>query len=233
MPGKFLFYANALTGDRVEFDETEARHAFKTLRYRAGDEIFFSDGKGHTGRARIDGGDTRAFSAIILDKHLQPRHLKLRLAIGLIKNTDRIEWLVEKATELGVMELLFFRAGNSEKGNIHADRLQKIAIAALKQSHGAWLPEIRLLDSIRDIPTDGVGAKFISHCRDMGAVRSFDTDLLQPETLCLIGPEGDFTALEISWAHANDFKDMALGSSILRTESAALLLASVHYLCCK
>lgn len=233
MPGKFLFYAKALNGDRVEFDETEARHAFKTLRYRSGDEIAFSDGKGNTGRARIASGDARAFSADVTDLQSQARRLNLRLAVGLIKNTDRLEWLVEKATEFGVMELIFFKAGNSEKSNLNLERLNKIAVAALKQSHGAWLPEISLLDSIREIPTDSAGAKFISHCRDMGPLRNFDTDLLQPDTLCLIGPEGDFTALEISWAHANDFKDMSLGSSILRTESAALLLASVHYLCCK
>lgn len=230
MPGKFTFYAASIEDGIAVFDETEARHAFKTLRFKQGDEIGFSDGKGTIGRGTILSIDAKAFTCAILSKHSPERGRRLSLAIGLIKNNERLEWLVEKSTELGVMQLIFFPASNSEKRKLNVERLNKIAVSALKQSHAAWLPEIVYIDALNKIPLPS-GLKLISHCREQP--KAMETGILKLETFALIGPEGDFTAAEIDWAHENGFLDFSLGENILRTETAAITLASVHYLCCK
>lgn len=233
MPGHFTFYMpaeNAVpeTEQRVDFGESEFKHAIRTLRYNEGDIIEISNGRGYLCEAEITAIQKNAFSATIKTVHYSARSKKLRLVVGILHNTERMEWLVEKATELGVAELIFVTTERSEKRKVNTERLLKIAIGALKQSHGAWLPEIQVQNNFaHTIATLTEGEKYIAYCDAEQQVLPLN---MAAECTFLIGPEGDFSEREISAALTLGFRPCLLGSNILRTETAAIAVAVKHYL---
>jgi len=142
------------------------------------------------------------------------------MVCGIIKSGDRLEWMVEKCTELGVSGIYLVPTTNSERVKINLDRMQRTAIAALKQSHGAWLPEIRQI-SWKEV-LDLKGEKWIAAIAENAQPIS---NLTAPE-VCLIGPEGDFTQTEIQEAIHAGYKPVTLGKTVLRTETAVIALAA-------
>jgi 16S rRNA (uracil1498-N3)-methyltransferase len=151
--------------------------------------------------------------------------LDIHIAISPTKNLDRMEWFVEKATEVGVNQISFIECHHSERRIIKEDRLQKIAISAMKQSLKAWLPTISPMVNFKAILDHHCEAKFIAHLDDPPSPHLFDRINKEKSALVLIGPEGDFSAAEIAAAAAKGFITVTLGAHRLRTETAALIAA--------
>lgn len=224
MPGKFTFYSENVDDGYIVLDEAEARHATQVLRFQVGDNIEVSNGLGKKYSARIVEIQKRSLRAEILSFTSYERS-RVNLAVGILKNSDRMEWLVEKCTELGCSSIGFLETKNSERSKINLERLHKTAIAAMKQSHGAWIPEIQL-QNWRQVLESSASLKFIAYCDlDEGiSVKNQPHALFQREgdVMIIIGPEGDFTPDEFNRATAQGFKALNLGDHILRAETAAI-----------
>lgn len=224
MPGKFTFYSESIDDRYLVLDETEARHAVQVLRFQVGNEIEVSNGNGNKYIARIIEIEKRSLKAEIL-RVAHYKQSRVNLAVGILKNSDRMEWLVEKCTELGCASIGFLETKNSERSKVNLERLQKTAIAAMKQSHGAWIPKIQLIKWQQVIETD-ISLKFIAYCdlEDGISVTNHPHALFKKEgeILICIGPEGDFTPDEFNNAVNHGFNSLNLGDRILRAETAAI-----------
>lgn len=208
-----------------ELPEEEARHCTRVLRLSQGDEIMLTDGKGYFYRAVIDRADNKRCAVVIKEQIFQEPLWEghLHVAMAPTKNIDRVEWFVEKATEVGLDEISFLDCRFSERKVIKTERLEKITVSAMKQSLKARLPKVNEMLSFRNfISRDFSGQKFIAHCYEgekplLGEVLKKGTD-----ALVLIGPEGDFSEEEVNEALRKGFVPVSLGKSRLRTETAAL-----------
>lgn len=233
MPGHFTFYHpntdNKTIGETLLFPETEYKHAIKTLRYQIADSIEFSDGKGKIYSGKIVAIGKSDFTVNLVSEQQIKKERKLQLIVGLLHNTDRMEWLVEKATEFGVFEIIWVKMDRSEARKINLERMEKVAVAALKQCHGAYLPKISFSQDLAKVLSNLANSnKFIAHCMD-NEIIDLPTEL-PDECTVLIGPEGDFTAKEVELSVDFGFKPVRLGNQILRAETAALYVAAKHYL---
>jgi len=224
MPGHFTFYSNKISSGTAYFDETEFKHVIQVLRYTLGSEIWFTDGCGNRYQGEINFIGKKEFTVAIHSALAIDNQPDIVLGIGILKSSDRLEWATEKCTELGVKELWFLKSKNSERAHINLERLSKVAVSAMKQSHGAHLPTLRHL---------GVEEAFdYSKMYDNRYIAYCDSEKTNPISACdlpaviFIGPEGDFTAAEIEWALKDGFKGIGLGRNILRTETAAVAAVS-------
>ena len=224
---RYFFVPDA--AHQTELPVDEAMHALRVLRLKGGDEIFLMDGVGNYYRAQVTIAATHHCYYEILE-HLpqEPEWTgHLHLAIAPTKMMDRMEWFVEKATEIGVDEISFLNCKFSERKLLKLPRLEKIVISAVKQSHKAWNPVLHELVSFKDfIRQPCEGRKFIAHCYDE-IPRAYLFDELRkssaPEELTvMIGPEGDFSLDEVQDAIAAGYQSVHLGTSRLRTETAGL-----------
>ncbi|MDD2560326.1 MAG: 16S rRNA (uracil(1498)-N(3))-methyltransferase [Bacteroidales bacterium] len=208
----------------------EAAHCIKVLRLKTGDEIRLADGKGHFYRARISRAEVKNCEVEILEVLPQVSDsIGLHLAVAPTKNADRMEWMAEKLTEIGIDSLSFVRSSHSERKQLKTDRISKIAVAAMKQSERSVLPEIReMVDFEQWIQRDFEGQKFIAHCWPEDE-KPFIKEVYCPgkPVLLLIGPEGDFSREEVALAKSLGFKSISLGNIRLRTETAAFFAATV------
>ena len=161
-------------------------------------------------------------SEFIIDE--LPNHNGLHLAIAPTKNINRMEWLLEKAIEIGIYKLTFLNCEHSERTHINLDRLQRLSIAALKQSQTKWLPDIAIsnFSQFIDVNHDTNADKFIAWCNDKNNVQLTDFNRNNQEMILLIGPEGDFSGNEIEMARRENYKEVKLGYRRLRTETAGL-----------
>lgn len=221
-----LFFYDNLLGESFTFSEEESKHCIKVLRHKKGDILFLIDGKGHLAEASIDQAHPKQCSGRILKvTHFEPTlPYQLRLSIAPTKQHERMDWLVEKAVEMGVHHIGFIQCQNSERPRINLERLHKIAISALKQSKQYYLPSFSDLQSFKEAITQSkADLKLIAYC-----LSEQDKSLLhflqaKPKTIHLVvGPEGDFTPAEITLAQSHGFDTCSLGKHILRTETAAL-----------
>jgi 16S rRNA (uracil1498-N3)-methyltransferase len=226
-----IYYSFFQKDGKAFIDQEEARHLTRVLRKQEGASLRVTDGKGQffEGQFFPDKGD---FSHIVINKRAIISHDKKPLVWLLIaptKNIDRIEWLVEKCTELGLAGLTPVYCQRSERKIIKTERLKRIALAAMKQSQRAFLPEIqdgiKFSELFKNLPH---GPRLIAHCaedvekKDLRAFGPYkDTHYV------LIGPEGDFTPEEIQLAIANQFQPVTLGETRLRTETAGLLACAI------
>ena len=206
-------------------NEEESKHCVRVLRLQNGDEVQLIDGRGNFYIATLtDAHPKRTQLRIIsIEKDFHKRNHYLHIAIAPTKNIERLEWFLEKATEIGIDEISLIICQRSERKEAKVDRLNKIITAAIKQSVKAWHPilnEPAPLNKFLSAPFDG--QKFIAHCEPGDKFSLKDELKLFGKYLILIGPEGDFTPKEISEAFNNDFKAITLGESRLRTETAAL-----------
>lgn len=224
---RYFFVPDA--AHQTELPVEEAMHATRVLRLKAGDEIFLMDGVGNYYRAQVTIAATHHCYYEILEHLPQEPEWKghLHLAIAPTKMMDRMEWLVEKATEIGVDEISFLNCKFSERKLLKMPRLEKIVISAVKQSHKAWNPVLHEMVSFKDfIRQPREGRKFIAHCYDQ-IPRTYLFDELRkstaPEELTvMIGPEGDFSIDEVKDAVEAGYQSVHLGTSRLRTETAGL-----------
>ena len=219
-----LFYTPDISGDYHVLEEQESKHVVKVLRLKTGDTINMVDGKGSLYEGVIT-KITRECHVRITNKISEygKRDYYLHIAVAPTKNIDRIEWFVEKATEIGIDEITPILCEHSERKVIKSDRFEKIMISAMKQSGKAYLPKFNNMISFRElISTSFPYGKFFAHCYEQEK-----TPLIKAITgnssLIVIGPEGDFSEKEIKDAIASDFKPVSLGNSRLRTETAALV----------
>lgn len=215
--------------NQKELPSDEAMHALRVLRLKSGDEMFLMDGVGNYYRAEVTIAATHHCYYEIKECLPQEPQWKghIHLAIAPTKMMDRMEWLVEKATEIGIDEFSFLNCQFSERRLLKTARLDKIVVSAVKQSHKAWKPVVHEIEHFKQfIDTPREGRKYIAHCyEEIPRTYLFD-ELRQPsdsdEALVLIGPEGDFSIEEVKMAIAQGYKSVHLGASRLRTETAGL-----------
>lgn len=212
-----------------ELPTEEALHATRVLRLKEGDEIFLMDGEGSFFKACITLSAPHHCCYEILERQSQEPQWEghLHLAIAPTKMIERIEWMVEKATEVGVDEMSFLNCAFSERKVVKLPRLEKIVISAVKQSHKGWKPVLNEMEPFKTFITQPrKGRKYIAHCyEEVDRLNLFD-ELRKPseekDVTVLIGPEGDFSIEEVKLAVANGYQSVDLGKSRLRTETAGL-----------
>jgi len=212
-----------------ELPADEASHAVKVLRLTAGDEIMLMDGQGNFYRAVVIVASNHHCMYDIQETQPQERPWQghIHLAIAPTKFMDRTEWMVEKAVEIGVDEMTFLVCQFSERRVVKTQRLEKIAVSAMKQSRKAWKTEIHEMTSFNDfITTPRSGYQYIAHCYEE-VERSFFFEQMKTlapteDVTILIGPEGDFSIDEVRNAIGKGYQSVHLGSSRLRTETAGL-----------
>ena len=222
-----LFYSKDIAlGGICTLDAEESRHAVRVLRLRAGDAIHVTDGWGNLYQCRIVQADDRACVVEVAEQEfsIPNSQSSIHLAVAPTKNPARMEWLVEKAVEIGVGEITLLQCDHSERTFLKTERLEKLAVSAMKQSLHLMLPHINPAVSLREwVGAQANGQKFIAHC-EADKPRMPLAAALQPgmDAVVLIGPEGDFSEEEIALALDCGFTPVSLGPSRLRTETAAL-----------
>lgn len=231
----------------TELPHDEAQHAIRVLRLKEGDTIYLMDGKGTFYKAEVTMVSSKHCAYNIMETMPQQRPWQGRLHIAMAptKMMERTEWMAEKATEIGVDEFSFLECQFSERRNMRTDRIDKIVVAATKQSRKAWKPVVNDLQSFRSfIEQPREGLKFICHCYDEIERKDLFETLMSLESLeslgslkttkvpvnvpvpvnitVLVGPEGDFSIDEVKLAMEHGYISTSLGSQRLRTETAAL-----------
>lgn len=224
---RFFYVPDAAQVNELPADE--AMHAMRVLRLKGGDELFLMDGVGNFYRAQVTIAATHHCYYEILEVLPQERQWKGRfhLAIAPTKMMDRMEWMVEKATEVGVDEISFLNCAFSERRVVKNPRIEKIIVSAMKQSHKAWKPVLNEMSTFAHfIEQPRSGVKYIAHCYDeIPRVNLFDELRKTPdetEMTVLVGPEGDFSIDEVRQAVDHGYQSVSLGTSRLRTETAGL-----------
>ena len=210
-----------LTGD-------EAQHCAKVLRKRMGEDIYVTDGEGALHSCKIIEISKTECKAEIFNTLQQSKRLyNLTISICPTKKQSRIEWFLEKAVEIGVSRIILTQTQRTEKSRLKEVRLHKIVVAAMKQSKNLYLPQVITNQNWNDlIQCNAYGDKYIAHCEDP---KTHLAKICGPAQDCIvaIGPEGDFTTQEIKLALELGWKEINLGSSRLRTETAGIVVASV------
>jgi 16S rRNA (uracil1498-N3)-methyltransferase len=226
----FYFATLAKQVDEFVLNEHSSRHIVQVLRMVPGENLRLTDGKGLSALATIREANKKRCIVNITEKKIQePAGRTVKIGLSLLKNTSRFEWFLEKATELGVSEVIPLKCARTEKQQFRMDRMQGILESALIQSQQSWMPILREPQFFADCMTGEIAAqKFIAHCEPGTKKRLMDTiDIKQGSQVLLIGPEGDFTGEEINLALKAGFIAVELGQNRLRSETAAVAAASV------
>ena len=210
--------------DTFIFDKDESKHIIKVLRKKEGDNIFITNGLGYLFESKITSDSEKKCEVKITKKTFQePNSFYTHIAVAPTKMNDRMEWFLEKATEIGIHEITPIICDHSERKVFKIDRAEKIIQAAMKQSLHFYLPKINEPITLSEfVKKEFDGQKFIAHCEETEK-KSFQKEVLKNGKITiLIGPEGDFSTKEINLARANQFIPVTLGNTRLRTETAAL-----------
>ncbi len=227
-----LFYIPGVKGDTAVMNETESRHCIRVLRMGKGEKIHFVDGAGGFYEGIIASDDPKKCMVKVTDRQqeYEKRNYELHIAIAPVKNNDRFEWFLEKATEIGIDTITPVICQRSERRKIREDRMEAILVSAMKQSVKAWKPVLQDIVPMEDFLKKDFGNAecFIAHCID-GDERE---ELIRAECsgkrfLIVIGPEGDFTPGEVESAVSRGFRPVSLGRSRLRTETAGVVAAQI------
>lgn len=222
---KNLFYQPAIESGVHYLDPEESRHAAKVLRKKTGDTIHVTDGKGNLYTCSITEPrpDKCAFTIQSIEQEAK-KSFRIHIAIAPTKNPDRIEWFVEKAIEVGIDEISFIECDNSERTSIKLERIEKLAVSAMKQSLKFRMAKINSIRQLGDfIKTVAAAEKYIAYVDQSNPDQLARVANPSGDYLVLIGPEGDFSPAELKLAIENGFKKVALGPSRLRTETAGLV----------
>lgn len=221
-----------------ELPEEEALHATRVLRMCPGDEITITDGRGGLHEAVITATSKRSCSVAVKTSVQVEPLLKagVHLAIAPTKNIDRMEWLAEKATEIGISELSFVNCRFSERTSIKGERIERIIVSAMKQSHKAEKPQMNEMVNFSEFVRNHTeGDRYICHCYDQEDLgeKPLLRDVLTSgnDAIVMVGPEGDFSVEEVKAAIEAGFRPVSLGKSRLRTETAGLVAVHLMNLC--
>jgi 16S rRNA (uracil1498-N3)-methyltransferase len=222
-----LFYAPALSADTIVLDEDTSKHVVGVLRKEVQDQLQLTDGKGTRVTGTItDAHRKRCTVQVVAREFIERPAPSVCIAISLVKNAARFEWFLEKATELGVTEIIPLLCERTEKEKFRADRMLSVINSALLQSQQVWQPVLQEPQPFRNVLTRTDAQKFIAHCLPEEK-RELTSSLTNNDALILIGPEGDFTPKEIEAALQQGFQPVSLGNTRLRTETAGMAAAVV------
>jgi len=221
-----LFYSPDINSDSKQyiFSKEESKHIVKVLRKKEGDTLSITNGKGDLFTVEIIIADTKKCTVLINTVEQQKSHdYKLHIAIAPTKMNDRMEWFLEKVTEIGIDEITPVFCDNSERKVIKKDRFEKIIQSAMKQSLQMQLPKLNDAISFKQfINQEFTGKTYIAHCEEQEKTQLKSLVSPNEKYTILIGPEGDFSVKEIELALNNNFKPVALGNTRLRTETAGI-----------
>lgn len=221
----YLFYTPDIATVR-ELSEEESQHCVRVLRYTRGDKILLTDGKGTTYEAIITNPHPKhcAFEILSSERQQRTHDFRLHIAIAPTKNIERLEWMVEKCTEIGVDEITPLLCRFSERKTIREDRLEKVILSAAKQSLTPYLPKLNPLTTYTELlKRADEEQRFIAHCYKDDK-RQLKTEIVKGKSiLVLIGPEGDFSEEEVKGALNAGLVPVSLGNSRLRTETAGVV----------
>lgn len=215
----------------VKINDEEQQHIVKVLRMREGEEIFVTDGKGNLSKGNlVFEGKKVSLEVIEIKENLPEFSPKLHIAIAPTKNIDRIEFFVEKATEMAISEITILQTEKTERKNLNIDKLRKQAIAASKQSLRFHFPKINDITKLSDfIKTINSETTFLAHCDSYFERKHLNEIPKLENPTFLIGPEGDFSEKEIKMLAEKGIKAVSLGSQRLRTETAGVFVAAWNY----
>jgi len=208
--------------------EDTSKHIVQVLRMQAGDQINLTDGKGNLLTCKITDAHKKHTEVNILNSRFtNPDSRTISIGISILKNTSRFEWFLEKATEIGINEIIPLICERTEKEKFRQDRMQQICISAMLQSQQCWLPVLHKPTNFSDVvKISHQQQKFIAHCMDETKRELADlVNKTLSSQIILIGPEGDFSKPEISEALEHGFSPVSLGSTRLRSETAGLVAA--------
>ncbi len=225
-----LFYAPNITPPHYTLSEEESKHCIRVLRMSQGDTLHITDGRGNLFCCRITDANPKRCSVEVVETTAEYGRLpySLTIAISPPKSIERYEWFLEKATEVGICEVIPIITAHSERRQVKRERDEKIITSAMKQSLKAYHPTLHEAMSFKELISRESGAelKFIAHCGEAVCADGFAylPSVLKAEQSVeiLIGPEGDFSPEEVKAAVANGYREITLGSQRLRTETAAL-----------
>jgi 16S rRNA (uracil1498-N3)-methyltransferase len=225
-----LFYASTLptTLETFRLGEDTARHVTTVLRMRMGDSFYLTDGKGGRMLVALEAIDRKQtlVKALVLPEYT-PAPSPLVVAVSLLKNPSRFEWLLEKCTEIGATAILPLICARTERQHFRADRMRQVLVSAMLQSQQVWLPEMvdpQPLSAFLCAPFSG--RSYVAHCLPGDKAGVHAHPKAAPARI-LIGPEGDFTPEEIQQALDAGFRAVSLGQTRLRTETAAMVAAAL------
>ncbi|MEP1032826.1 16S rRNA (uracil(1498)-N(3))-methyltransferase [Ekhidna sp.] len=223
-----IFYKKFIQDGGNTLSEEESKHCAQVLRHQQGDEILIFDGNGGKHQAILTHVSKKSCAFDIIDSNFTPqKKFHIHLAIAPTKNADRMEWLVEKLSEIGVDEVTFIQTKHSERKKLRLDRLEKKAISAMKQSGNPFLLHLNELTQLDAFLTNAdAKIKLIAHVDDS---HQYIFEALNPNqtVTILIGPEGDFSLEEVDQAKANGFMAVSLGENTLRTETAGFVACCI------
>ena len=220
----FYFPSLASASGSATLDEITRHHVVTVLRMQRSQKIMLMDGVGNVAEGIIQEVSKKTLSVLLGEKIVYPNSIpKITLAISVLKNANRFEWMVEKVTEIGVSEIIPLISDRTERTHFREDRLRQIIVSASLQSKQSWMPILHPPQKVHDVIQEAKSVnKFIAHCIDT------QKDMLKKQAqdaIILIGPEGDFTIPEIDFALAQGFTPVSLGESRLRTETAGVAAA--------
>ena len=228
-----LFFEENLQDELSEFyfSKEDSRHIAKVLRKSTGDQITITNGSGLEWQGElIHVSKNSTIAKKIKSFQHSPTDKSIHLAIAPTKNNNRMEWMIEKLTELGIASITPLICEHSERKIVKALRFEKIAIAALKQSQQFYLPKIHKLQSFSEFIGGAITNGYIAHCGNSPKKQLASFNLNQDKVTLLIGPEGDFSLKEIELAEQGGIYSVSIGSQRFRTETAGLLACHTAFL---
>jgi 16S rRNA (uracil1498-N3)-methyltransferase len=224
-----LFYQPDIDRGSLFLSEDESKHIVRVLRSENGDVLELTNGRGSFFNVRLTKADPRKCLFEIIERHdTKKRNFSIHVAIAPTKNADRIEWFVEKSVEIGIDKISFMLCQTSERKSINLERIEKIAISAMKQSGQCWLPELSAIKPLKEILLSKASQRFMAYVDPSNPIHLKSLVEVNQDYLVLIGPEGDFSKEELQAAQQAGFLKVSLGSNRLRTETAGV--AACHIL---
>lgn len=220
-----IFYTPDIESEKYTLSEEESKHCTRVLRLDAGSKLNLVDGRGGFYEAVVEDPHPKRTVLKILsqERNYGKRNFYLHIAVAPTKNIERIEWFLEKATEIGIDEITPLICDRSERRDLKAERLNKVIVSAAKQSIKAYFPKLNEPVRFTDFVSGNTSTqKFIAHCIPSQKKSIKEEIRLNSDYLIMIGPEGDFSSAEVDLALENKFIPVSLGDSRLRTETAAL-----------
>jgi 16S rRNA (uracil1498-N3)-methyltransferase len=227
-----IFYTPTIDSNEYVLDEEESKHCVRVLRLKEQDPVFLIDGHGGFYHARILDANPKHCKVFVYQKYTEfgRRNYRLSIAIAPTKNIERLEWFLEKSTEIGIDRIIPMVCQQSERKIIKPERLTKIIAEAIKQSKQAYMPVLDDLCSFNElVGQEFSGSKLIAYCDEDFRPNLKNVLLPGENVLILIGPEGDFSTDEIKTALGRGYKGVSLGNSRLRTETAGVV--ACHTVC--
>ncbi|HRH48576.1 MAG TPA: RsmE family RNA methyltransferase [Panacibacter sp.] len=224
----YFFIETLSQQDAIILPEETSRHCIQVLRMKAGEQLQLTDGKGNLFTVRISKPDKKNCVVAVEEKTLIPPHIKkVSIGISLLKNANRFEWFLEKATEMGIGEIIPLTCKRTERQHFRFERMHNILVAAMLQSQQAWLPLLHEPQPVEKVISLSAYAQtLIAHCEETNK-EPISNIGEGNEIQILIGPEGDFTPEEIELALQHHFQPVSLGGTRLRTETAGIVAAAL------